>query len=93
MEATNLHYTATQARNKKVETVFAAELDKIEQAAEAGHFNIILDNNNFTNSFIHYLINHNFYVKYFRHDKQEWFDCYESTKIIWDLCSKIYVAW
>ena len=93
MEATNLHYTAVQARNKKVETVFAAELDKIEQAAEAGHFSIILDTNNFTDELTDYLINHDFHVKYLRCDKQEWFDCYKSTKIIWNLCSKLYVAW
>ena len=93
MDATNLYCIALQARNKKVEAVFAAEFDKIEQAAEAGNFSIILNNNNFTDELIHYLVSHNFYVKYFRDDKDEWFDCYESSKITWNLCSKIYVKW
>ena len=93
MEADNLHYIATQARNKKVEAIFASELDSIERAAEAGNFSIILDNKNFTDAFVHYLIAHNFYVKYYRSDKDEWFDCYESTTIIWNLCSKLYIKW
>lgn len=93
MEANNLHYIATQARNKRVEAIYAEELDNIERAAQAGNFNIILDNKNFTDAFVHYLVTHSFDVKYFRYDKDEWFDCNAGTKVIWNLCSKLCIKW
>lgn len=93
MDASELHYTALQACNRKVEAIFAEELEQITAAARAGKFSIILNNDNFTDDFINYLKRRNFKVMWYRDDTNYWSEYYESSSIPWAFCSKLCIKW
>ena len=93
MDAFELHDTALRAGDRKVEAIFAEELEQIVAAARAGKFSIILNNDNFTNDFTNYLRRRNFKVMWYRDDTNYWYDCYENSNVSWAICSKLCIKW
>lgn len=93
MDASELHNIALQASDAKIEVAFVEELNQIITAAQAGRFSIILNNNNFTDTFINYLRRKNFRIAYYRDDQHLWCECYENTNIPWFSCSKLCIKW
>lgn len=93
MDSSDMRALARANSDKKIEAIYAKELDMIYEAAKAGNFFVDIDEVLVQDEFVDYLIRHGFKVLYYHMYEEIWYECRVASAVNWLSCSKIKVKW